>query len=125
MERAEKAVELNSCGYNCAQAVSVALCDETNLTADQLKQITAGFGAGMGTMEATCGALVGAGVIAGLKTEGNGTMIKSRQIQEAFREKCGAIKCRDLKTGNNGKPLCPCVDCIKNAVLSYCEVMGL
>jgi hypothetical protein len=43
-----------------------------------MKQISAGFCAGMGNMQATCGALIGAGMIAGLKTEGKGTLKVTR-----------------------------------------------
>ncbi len=125
-ERAEKAVQLKtSGGYNCSQAVTAALADQTGLTEEQLKQVAAGFCAGMGNMEATCGAIIGAGMIAGLKTEGMGTLPKARQIQETFREHCGATRCRDLKTMTDGKPLCPCEECVRNAVLIYGEVMGL
>ncbi len=103
-ERADKAVELKmSGGYNCSQAVTAVLADQTDLTDEQLKHITAGFCAGMGNLEATCGALIGAGMIAGLKTEGKGTLGITRQIQEVFRDKCGAIKCKDLKTMTDGK----------------------
>ena len=125
-ERANKAVELKlSGGYNCSQAVTAVLADQTSLTDEQLKQITAGFCAGMGNLEATCGALIGAGMIAGLKTEGNGTLKIARQIQESFRERCGAIRCKDLKTITDGKPLCPCEDCVRNAVMIYGEILGL
>ena len=42
-ERAEKAVQLKmSGGYNCSQAVTAALADQTDLTDEQLKQIAAG-----------------------------------------------------------------------------------
>ncbi len=125
-ERAVKAVELKlSGGYNCSQAVTAVLADQTSLTDDQLKQITAGFCAGMGNLEATCGALIGVGMIAGLKTEGNGTLKITRQIQETFRDRCGAIKCKDLKTLTDGKPLCSCEECVRNAVMIYGEIMEL
>ena len=125
-ERADKAVELKmSGGYNCSQAVTAVLADQTDLTDEQLKHITAGFCAGMGNLEATCGALIGAGMIAGLKTEGKGTLGITRQIQEVFRDRCGAIKCKDLKTMTDGKPLCPCEECVRNAVMIYGEIMGL
>ena len=125
-ERADKAVELKlSAAYNCSQAVTAVLVDQTSLTDEQLKQITAGFCAGMGNLEATCGALIGAGMIAGLKTEGKGTLKITRQLQETFRDRCGAIKCKDLKTVTDGKPLCPCEDCVRNAVMIYGEIMGL
>ena len=125
-ERAERAVELKNSGmYNCAQSVTAALADETNLTEEQLKQISAGFCAGMGNLQATWGALIGAGMIAGLKTEGRGTLGVTRMIQEEFGRRCGAIKCGDLKAMTDGKPLCPCEDCVRNAVMIYGEVLGL
>ncbi len=125
-ERADKAVQLKTVGgYNCSQAVTAVFADQTNLTEEQLRQIAAGFCAGMGNLEATCGALIGAGMIAGLKTEGKGTLMNTRQIQETFNDRCGAIKCKELKTLINGKPLCSCEDCVRNAVLIYGEVMDL
>ena len=125
-ERAEKAVEMKLSGkYNCAQAVTTALADQTSLSEEQLKQISAGFCAGMGNLEATCGALIGAGMITGLKTEGQGTLGLTRQIQEEFARRCGALKCKDLKAMTDGKPLCPCEDCVRNAVLVFGETFGL
>lgn len=122
-ERAEKAVELKTKGgYNCSQAVTAVLADQTGLTPEQLKQVSAGFCTGMGNLEATCGAVIGAGMIAGLKTEGNGTLRYTRQILEEFQRRCGATKCRDLKSIVDGKVLCPCEECVRNAVLSYGEV---
>lgn len=125
-ERAEKAVQLKTAGgYNCSQAVTAALADQTDLTEEQLKQIAAGFCAGMGNLQATCGAIIGAGIIAGAQTKGQGTLPIARQIQEKFHQKCGAIKCGDLKAMTNGKPLCPCEECVRNAVLIYGEVIGV
>jgi C_GCAxxG_C_C family probable redox protein len=125
-ERADKAVELKtSGGYNCSQAVTAVLADQTSLLEEQLKQVSAGFCAGMGNLEATCGALIGAGMIAGLKTEGKGTLKVSRQMLETFRDRCGATRCKDLKAITDGKPLCPCEECVRNAVLIYGDVMGL
>ena len=125
-ERAEKAVQLKTSGmYNCAQSVTAALADETGLTEEQLCQVSAGFCAGMGNLEATCGALIGAGMVAGLKTQGRGTLGKAKMIQEEFGRRCGSIKCKDLKTVTDGKPLCPCEECVRNAVMIYGEMMGL
>lgn len=125
-ERADKAVQLKTMGgYNCSQAVTAVFSDQTSLTDEQLRQIAAGFCAGMGNLEATCGALIGAGMIAGLKTEGKGTLMNTRRIQETFKDRCGAIKCKELKTITDGKPLCSCEECVRNAVLIYGEVMDL
>lgn len=125
-ERADKAAELKTIGgYNCSQAVTAVLADQTSLSEEQLKQVSAAFCAGMGNLEATCGAIIGAGIIAGLKTEGKNTLPVARKIQETFRDRCGAIKCKDLKTMTDGKPLCPCEECVRNAVLIYGEIVGL
>ena len=64
--RCEKAVEKKHNGYNCAQAVACSFCKEASMDEDTLKKITQGFGAGLGTMAGTCGAISGAAVVAGL-----------------------------------------------------------
>ena len=125
-ERAEQAVALkNRSGYNCAQAVAEVLADQTGLTEEQLYSITSGFGLGMGTMQATCGALVGAGVAAGLKMKGMGTVSCTKQILTEFKSMCGAVTCGDLKSKTDGKVLCSCDDCVRNAVKAYGKVMGI
>jgi len=117
---ADKAEELKA-RNNCCQAVAMALAGETNMTEDELHSIAAGFGSGMGTMDGTCGSLVGAGIIAGLKTGGNGTSKYSRQILERFKEMSGAVTCKDLKGRDTGVVLCPCIQCVRNAVTAYCQ----
>ena len=125
IDGAESAAELkNYRGYNCCQAVTAALADETDMPKDQLKMISTGFCVGMGAMEATCGALIGAGMIAGLKTEGSRTLIYTKQIVDEFKKNSGAIRCRDLKGIDTGKVLCPCDDCVRNAVRAYETVMA-
>ena len=61
--RCEKAVEKKHNGYNCAQAVACSFCKEASMDEDTLKKITQGFGAGLGTMAGTCGAISGAAVV--------------------------------------------------------------
>ena len=39
--------------------------------------------------------------------------------------KSDAIRCKDLKTLTDGKPLCPYEDCVRNAVMIYGEQIGL
>lgn len=122
-ERAEKAVEYKrSC--NCCQAVMRAYADSVNVSEETLIQLGAGFGSGMGCMEATCGALVGAGFIAGLKTQGQATTRVTKLVLAKFQEKCGASICGDLKGIKTGKVLCSCDDCVRNAVLSLEEVLA-
>ena len=58
-ERAARAVELKA-SCNCAQAVVLSYADKLPLEEETLKKLAAGYGGGMGCMEGTCGALVGA-----------------------------------------------------------------
>ena len=95
-ERAAQAVALKQGSCNCCQAVLCALADQTGLRPEQLLALGSGFGAGMGCMEATCG----------------------------FQAACGATLCKDLKGRDNGKVLCPCDTCVRNAVLAYGEGVG-
>jgi len=123
-ELAEIAADLKqNHGYNCAQAVTAALADGTGLSEQQLNQIASGFAVGMGNMEATCGSLIGAVMIAGLKTGGTGTVRIARQISDRFRELSGAITCKTLKGRDGGGVFCPCDECVRNAVRAYLDVM--
>ena len=115
----ERAVELRRSGKcNCCQAVAVALTED-----ELVFQAAGGFGGGMGNRQGPCGALAGAVIAAGIKTGGKGTPRFAGQIQENFRERCGALICRDLKGLDTGKVLCPCEDCVRNAVRAYQDVM--
>ena len=122
-ERQEYGVKLKR-EMNCCQAVVRAFADTVSLDEATLTSLAAGFGSGMGTMEGSCGALVGAVMVAGLRTGGNGTMALSRRILPRFKELCGATICRELKGVDTGKPLCSCEDCVRNAVLAAAEALG-
>ncbi|OON85052.1 hypothetical protein BXO88_14125 [Oribacterium sp. C9] len=117
IDKVEKAVDYKHNGCNCCQAVLMAFEDELELSAEQLKTLGSGFGAGMGCMEATCGALIGANMILGMKNNtGTPTGPKSRQLLNDFKAACGATICKDLKGLGTGKVLCECDDCVRNAV---------
>ena len=122
-ERAARAVELKA-GCNCAQAVVLSYADKLPLEEETLKKLTAGYGGGMGCMEGTCGALVGAVMVAGMLTDGQGTGRYAREILLGFRERCGATICKDLKGVETGKVLCPCTECVRNAVLAAGAALG-
>ncbi len=125
-EKAAEAAELKRQGKcNCCQAVVRLLADETDIPVEQLDQLAAGFALGMGNMENTCGALIGAGIIAGLKTKGVASVRYTKPLSELFRDKCGSMICKELKGRDTGKVLCSCPDCVKNAVLCYGEIFGI
>ena len=95
MEKRDYAVILKHSGCNCAQAVLCAFAAETGLSEDLLKRMGAGFGAGMGCMEATCGALVGAEILLGLK------LYQDRPVlaNQALSGQTGSGKCPPAARG--------------------------
>ena len=95
--------------HNCAQAVACTYSDLAGLDEETLLAATHAFGAGMATMEGTCGALTGAAVVVGLAT---GDRARSRvlikDIMENFRKRNGSTVCRELKGIGTGCPLRQC-----------------
>ena len=124
-ERAAQAAAWKAAGQcNCAQAVLKAFEDRLPVDTNTLMQLGAGYAAGMGCMESTCGALIGAVMVAGVATDGKGTPRISKELLQNFQDKCGATLCKDLKGMETGAPLCPCPECVRNAVLALGEVLG-
>ena len=115
--RKEKAAELKRCGtHNCTQAVLCTYYDYTGLDEDTIKHIGNGFAAGMGNMEGTCGAIIGAGIVLGLATKDKAKALKgTRYIMEKFQERNGATQCKLLKGIGTGKPLRKCPLCVADA----------
>ncbi|WP_242839186.1 C-GCAxxG-C-C family protein [Lachnospira multipara] len=125
-ERADMAAELKATGKcNCTQSVLKVFEDKIDVKPEVLSNLSAGFAAGMGCMESTCGALIGAVMVAGVKTEGKTTARYSKDIVAKFNDKCGATICKDLKGVGSGCVLCPCNECVRNAVLSLGEVLNI
>ena len=65
--RIKQTIELHNKGYNCAQAIACTYCDLVGIDEKTALCATEGFGAGMGGMQATCGAVSGAVFLAGMK----------------------------------------------------------
>ncbi len=125
MTKQEKAIELHNSGYNCAQAVACAFAEELGVPEELLFSACEGFGLGMGGMEATCGAVSGAVMAAGLKNSSGdpknpttkvATYKYTREITGAFCEKNGTLVCKELKGVETGTVLRSCQDCIRDAV---------
>lgn len=124
-ERAAQAAELKATGQcNCTQSVLKVFEDKLPVDAGTLMKLAAGYSAGMGCMESTCGALIGAVMVAGIATDGMGTPRVSKQLVQAFQKKCGATICKELKGIETGAVLCPCPECVRNAALALGEVLG-
>ncbi|MCM1292370.1 MAG: C-GCAxxG-C-C family protein [Bacteroides sp.] len=115
--RAEEASDRKRSGlYNCAQAVACTYADVTGLDVETIKAATSAFGTGMGSMDGTCGALVGAGIVIGMKIADR---IKSRSAMKCmmtrFKEANSTTVCRQLKGIDTGVVLRDCNQCVADA----------
>lgn len=123
--RVQQAVEKKNTGYNCAQAVACTYCDLAGVDEETMKNITQAFAGGMGTMEASCGALTGAAIALGMI---NKNPVKSMQnvraIMSAFKEQNGTVICKELKGIATGKVVRACSDCVYDAVLFLEQQLG-
>ena len=132
LKRTEQAMENHKKGYNCAQCVACAFCDVTGVDEETSYRMGEGFGGGMGCTKATCGAILGGGLVFGLKnsTGPSGgskadTYKLSRALITRFEEKNGATICGELKGVGTGNVLRDCDGCIKDAVEIVEELLGV
>lgn len=118
MESRKEIAASNKLGgrYNCTQAVCCTYHDLTGLDEETIKHAGNAFAVGMGNMEGTCGAIVGAGIVLGLATKDKAKSMKGmRQIMEKFQQRNGATQCRLLKGAGSGKVLRECAMCVADA----------
>lgn len=95
-------------GYNCAQAVFVAYCDEMNIDKETALKLSSSFGGGMGKLREVCGAVTGAFAVAGVLwgySDVNDAKAKTehyaliRRIAEEFKSVHGTYICNYLLKG--------------------------
>ncbi len=125
MTRPEYATTLKPKRHNCCQSVLMTFADQVDADPSVLFSISQPMGGGVGaSMQGMCGALLGAVMLAGLKYSDGAreqtatapqVMRLTKEMVEAFRERTGALLCKDLKGLETGKVLCPCPDCIRIA----------
>ena len=100
--RKDKAIELFSNGYNCAQSIIGAYADRLGKNTYVLMDMASGFGGGMGKLQKTCGAVTGAFIV--MSSLNNHNLPGAREhldqdIQEfarRFTSHFGELNCRDL-----------------------------
>jgi len=111
--REQKAIQSFKSGLNCAQSVITAFADDLQFKIDQALGMSVGFGAGMGRLQETCGAVTGAFMVLGMHNSGmypdnkeikeaSYTMIQdfSRKFTTVYgTTNCGSLINCDLKTG--------------------------
>lgn len=105
MNHADEAQRLFLEGYNCAQAVFCAFCDETGLSLENAARLSSSFGGGMGRLREVCGTVSGAlmalGVLRGYSDPADPQAKAEhyrlvQQYARRFREINGTIICREL-----------------------------
>ena len=111
------AAEKKRCGsHNCTQAITHTYADIAGLDEQTAMNIGNAFAAGMGNMEGTCGALVGAGIVLGCVCKDKAKSMKQmREIMMKFQERNGATQCKLLKGVGTKKVLRECPDCVADA----------
>ena len=124
-ERVAEIKDKHTRGYNCAQIVICSYAEELGIDEETLFRISEGFGAGMGGMMQTCGAVTAMFMALGLaNSSGNlqacdtkpQTMKKVRELAAEFEKKNGSIVCRELKGIDTGKVLRSCDGCIEDGI---------
>ena len=102
--------------HNCAQAIICTYADLVGIEEETGRNLGNAFGSGMGNMEGTCGALVGAGIVLGLaKKDRVGARKAMRQIMTEFQQRNGATQCKMLKGVGTGVVLRQCSGCVADA----------
>jgi C_GCAxxG_C_C family probable redox protein len=90
---------------NCSQAVLLGFADRFQIQEDHALGIASGFGAGMGRLQRTCGAVSGAYMVIGLyagSNSTNNTEVKEhaykliKEYTEMFEHRHGSSNCSDL-----------------------------
>ena len=107
--KVKEAVQRKMCGYNCAQAVACTYCEQAGLDEETVKNLTQGFAVGMGgSMEATCGAIIGAVNVLGMI---------NKNPQKTMQSANGTVICKELKGIADGVVRRECIDCVKDAAV--------
>ncbi len=102
--------------HNCAQAILHTYADVAGVDEQTAVNITGALGVGMGNMEGTCGALVGAGLVLGMRNKDRMCSMKQmREIMTRFQDRNGATQCKLLKGVGTKLVLRQCPDCVADA----------
>ena len=103
--KSQQATELFKQGYNCAQSVFAAFCEDMDIDFETAVKLSSSFGGGMGRLREVCGAVSGMFAIAGMKygyTDPKDSKAKAahyKLIQELaaqFKAENRSIICREL-----------------------------
>jgi C_GCAxxG_C_C family probable redox protein len=103
--KSDEAVRTFSEGFNCAQAVFAPFAKAYGLGREEAMRIASSFGAGMGRMQETCGAVTGGLMALGLKfgfvqasdqERKSGALKATKDFLARFKADFGVLTCREL-----------------------------
>jgi C_GCAxxG_C_C family probable redox protein len=101
----ERAIESFRSGLNCAQAVVSAFSEELKYDSNMALSISCGFGAGMGRLQETCGAVTGSYMVLGIVNSGKfidnkdrkeATYAMVQKFSDKFKQIHGTTDCSSL-----------------------------
>lgn len=104
-EHATRAVELFESGFNCAQSVFGAFCEEIGLSFETAMALSSGFGGGIGRLREVCGAVTGGVMVLGAlfgpkdassQEEKASSYERTQRYAKAFETAFGSYICREL-----------------------------
>ncbi len=108
MTKSQQAISKFVEGYNCAQSVFSAFCEDLKMDPNTALKIASGFGAGMARNGEVCGAVTGGIMVLGTRygrgegedrTATEATYARARQLMGQFAQKHGTCLCRQLLNG--------------------------
>lgn len=89
--------------YNCCESVLLALSEHIGVNSELIPRVATGVGAGFSLNGLTCGSVSGAAMAIGIKygRKSNSespqpTWSKVNELIKAFKDKWGAVTCREL-----------------------------
>lgn len=143
-QRVLRARELFLSGYNCSQAVFIALADIYDIPYTQAARLSASFGGGVGRLREMCGACSAMVLLEGMQSgatdgaDAEGKQANYRNVQALvyrFAKQNGSYLCRELLQLRKDAPTPPvpdertaeyyrqrpCLRMVESATRIYCE----
>src|SRR5512139_3660565 len=108
MNKSDRATSKFAGGYNCAQSVFYAFCEDLHLEPDTALKMSAGFGGGIGRKGEVCGAVTGGIMALGAKygrgekedpAVANVAYARTGEFMDQFASEHGSCLCRELLNG--------------------------
>jgi C_GCAxxG_C_C family probable redox protein len=132
-------------GYNCAQAVLVPFAVDVGVSDAEAYRMASVFGAGMGRLQETCGALTGAFMALGLahgfvdpkdSVTRDKLLVETQRLAAEFKQEFGSLSCRDLTACDlntsagqayhkeQNQRLLICSRCVRSSAINLARVLA-